>query len=300
MQMPSLLQKFGRDLIYLLVIGGLAVWVWIERAREDVWNNVLSSDIKNLGLVSTRQTEMLEQGIYMLTDAYKTNRNEQDKKQMERVKLQIESFKKNVRNLHNPIIASSSFYDQALSAADLKNLEYSTQKLRDSLTQFIENEPLTTNKINFDLGLDSSSRFWKTGQIRSRQQAITFLTDLETKTDIAYATLLNYCYKHLDNYCGRISNFIPIMLPEKPVFQVNEPITAEVFLAPKCTETNNLTIKVNGKSLPVFGGFARFAQRYSNPGKQKFLVQIERRNPLTGMIESFSKEYSLMIVDSCR
>jgi hypothetical protein len=298
MQISSLLQKFGRDLIYLLVIGGMTGWIWMERAREDVWNNVLSSDFKNLGLVSTRQTEFLEQGVYMLTDAYKTNRNEQDKKQMERVKLQIESFKQNVRNLHNPIIASTSFYEQALSAADLKNLEHSTQKLRDSLAQFIENEPLTRNKINFDLGLDSSSHFWKTGQIRSRQQAITFLTDLETKTDIAYATFLNYCSKHLDNYCGRISNFIPIMLPKKPVFQVNEPITAEIFLAPKCTDSNNLTIKINGKSLPVFGGFGSFSQRYPDPGEQKFQVLIERRNPLTGMVESFSKDYSLMIVDS--
>ena len=47
MPITLFLQKFGRDIVYLSIIGGMIGWSNVEGKRQEAWNDVLMQDLKN-------------------------------------------------------------------------------------------------------------------------------------------------------------------------------------------------------------------------------------------------------------
>ena len=63
MQIPSFLQKFGRDIVYLSIIIGMAGWIWVDERREQAWNDLLSNDMKTFEELVSRSNQNMQREI---------------------------------------------------------------------------------------------------------------------------------------------------------------------------------------------------------------------------------------------
>lgn len=71
------------------------------------------------------------------------------------------------------------------------------------------------------------------------------------------------------------------------------PFEADIFLLSYSTKSDNITIKVNGQPMPLEAGLARYKRTWHTPGVKSLPVHIEVRNPLTGEIRTYSKEFEV-------
>ena len=76
------------------------------------------------------------------------------------------------------------------------------------------------------------------------------------------------------------------------------PFEADIFMLAYSTKSDNVTIKVNGRPVPMEAGLARYKRTWNTPGIKSYLVDIEVRNPLTGEVKTWSKEFKTEVSDS--
>lgn len=76
------------------------------------------------------------------------------------------------------------------------------------------------------------------------------------------------------------------------------PFEADIFMLAYSTKSDNVTIKVNGRPVPMAAGLARYKRTWNTPGIKSYLVDIEVRNPLTGEIKTWSKEFKTEVSDN--
>ncbi|MBK6994456.1 MAG: hypothetical protein IPH31_05865 [Lewinellaceae bacterium] len=74
MQIPSFLQKFGRDIVYLCVISGLVGWIWVGGRRQELYNQLLFRDLKNNAQIIERYTYILMDEIRENTTDYESEK----------------------------------------------------------------------------------------------------------------------------------------------------------------------------------------------------------------------------------
>lgn len=76
------------------------------------------------------------------------------------------------------------------------------------------------------------------------------------------------------------------------------PFEADIFVCAYSTHSDNVTIKVDGRPVPMAAGLARYKRTWNTPGIKSFSVDIEARNPLTGEIKTWSKEFKTEVSDN--
>lgn len=64
------------------------------------------------------------------------------------------------------------------------------------------------------------------------------------------------------------------------------------------TQTENVTVKVNGKPVPMEAGLAQCKSAYNSPGIKYLPVEITMRNLLTVEIKTYSKEFATEVSDT--
>ena len=75
MQIPSVVKKFGRDVVYLRVIGGLVGWIWMDGKRAEVCKEVIAMDLRISRMVVKVSTPELRSGEYVSENAEIISRN---------------------------------------------------------------------------------------------------------------------------------------------------------------------------------------------------------------------------------
>jgi len=85
--------------------------------------------------------------------------------------------------------------------------------------------------------------------------------------------------------------FVPVVAANKSYVIKNEAYEAEIFLGSYSSTVDNLTVSVDGQPIIVRNGKAQFKLNPSSLGIKKHTAKISLRDPLTGEIESFTKQF---------
>lgn len=91
-----------------------------------------------------------------------------------------------------------------------------------------------------------------------------------------------------------LDDFIPMVAPKKSYLLLGETYEAEVFLG-AVADRSSVSIKVNGRALPVENGKATYQANAVRVGEQKYLVVISVKNPATGKIANYNREFSYRV-----
>ncbi len=76
----------------------------------------------------------------------------------------------------------------------------------------------------------------------------------------------------------------------KPYILLGETYESEIALGAYSSQAG-FTVSVNGRSLPVVDGKAKFTASGSRVGEQKYTATISVKNPQTGKVETFKKDF---------
>ena len=226
MQIPSFLQKFGRDIVYLCVIGGLMGWIWVDGKREVVCSKMFFDSMQSLDFFASQQNLMFRNEIDKAIFDYPYELDNNLKNQLESADRIILSFKKNLRQL----LGESNTETQSKPTLDWDKLNSSAQKLCDSLMLHIGNDQYIGAKIKGLLAQDSSNAFWGIARKSPPYQFPMLVKLLEIKSQAAYFEVLNYLARkvqHTDDYFDR---FYPVAISDKPAVLKCEAYKAFVFL----------------------------------------------------------------------
>ncbi|MBK6994458.1 MAG: hypothetical protein IPH31_05875 [Lewinellaceae bacterium] len=273
MQIPSFLQKFGRDIVYLSIIIGMAGWIWVDERREQAWNDLLSNDMKTFEELVSRSNQNKQREIEKTFYAYPDKDN---KRYCNRIGLaynETQAFKKNLRQILDES-GNSNPVNQTGSISNLDTLNLSARKLCDSLILYVGNDADAVTKIRSLLVQDSTTTFWEIAEKSKAHQSGILLRLMNLRTDAAYFEILNFLGRKVQSACGIGNATLPVVISERPAISIGEVFNAEVFLAQFQTNASNLKIKVNGNLLPVIEGIAHHSQRYTTPGEKRYTVLI--------------------------
>ncbi len=106
------------------------------------------------------------------------------------------------------------------------------------------------------------------------------------------AAVLNYLVKQVGAQSFKVDNFLPIASAPKSYIIAGDEYTADITIGASSRSVyDNMVIKVNGSSLDVKDGIAKFTTRPSSTGVQKYKVAITLTNPTTGKTETYEKEF---------
>lgn len=85
--------------------------------------------------------------------------------------------------------------------------------------------------------------------------------------------------------------FMPAVSPKKAYLIVGETYEADVFLASYSKTANNITLAVNGGTLPLKEGVGRYTASAGATGVQRYSVTASVKNPNTGEVKTFKKDF---------
>ena len=307
MQITSFLQKFGRDLLYLSIIAGMMGWIWVDESRQEDYNTMIFSDMKNMGDIVYSYNEDLFAKISQNSAYYQGEKEDEFISKAILAKKQVDAYQEMVSKLMQTLCATNpkhpNDFVRSISGQELESLKVFTKKLCDSLELYSDHDRDVTLNLKHFLAQDSSSAFWKVAKSSKAQQTGVLMQDLLARTDFAYKSVLNYLLKNTRTPIGGFTKWLPVVSAEKSSILKGQTYTAEIFLS-EYTESKmaerNTTIKVNGKQIPIKNGLVHFAQRYTTPGEKKYKVEIELKNPVTKHVTTLTKEFALLVIDSCR
>jgi gliding motility-associated protein GldM len=104
--------------------------------------------------------------------------------------------------------------------------------------------------------------------------------------------VLNYCATKVQGTDIKFDKFVPGVAPKKNYVILGEEFEAEVFLSAFSSKTDNVSINVDGRNVPLKEGIGTFSEKPSTVGEKKYTVTINLKNPTTGETETVRKEFS--------
>ena len=309
MQIPSFLQKFGRDLVYLSIIAGLMGWIWVEDRRQVEYNTMIFRDMKNMGDIVLVYNEDLLLKIEKNSEYLKGQKGDEFRLKAILARKQVDAYKEMVSKLMQSLGSNNSEnlykFNRPISTQELESLSVFTKKLCDSLALYSDHDIDVSFNLKHFLSQDSASIFWKVAKSSKAHQTGVLLEDLVARTDLAFVESLRYLLSNTSTGTDSYEDWYPIISvsSEKSVIYPGQTYIAEIFLGQyenlKMYERNT-TLRVDGKPFPIKDGLAHFSKRYTTSGEKKYRVDIELKNPVTKQVTSLTKEFALLVVDSCR
>ena len=180
-------------------------------------------------------------------------------------------------------------------------LERKIKETREKLLALVDNDPVLAESIPLKVeedwkesSIDKKSS-WADWKFRQMPVAAVFplLTKMQADAKASATTVLNHLFKQVSGEEIKFDAFEPVISASSGYVVKGEKYTADVFLSAYSTSAgDNTRILVNGTPLPVKEGKATWETTASRLGKNKYNVEIQVTNPLTGEVKSYKKEFT--------
>lgn len=140
---------------------------------------------------------------------------------------------------------------------------------------------------------NTKMKSWEEFKFKQMPVAAVFpiLGKMQADAKNSATAVLNYCAKKVGGEDIKFDRFVPAVSAEKSYVIQGEKYAADVFLSAYSSSADNISISVNGSNLPLKEGIARYETSTSGLGERTYKVSINVKNPLTGAVENFSKEF---------
>lgn len=172
------------------------------------------------------------------------------------------------------------------------------EETRAKLAQLVDNDKTVVEsmplKIDEEAVKKSDKKDWVEYNFLQMPVAAVFpiLTKIQNDSKASATSALNYILNKVSGEDIKFDKFQPVISASKGYIIRGDTYESEVFLSAYSTSAGDKTkIYVNGNSLPVEEGKAKYSVKTSGLGSQKYKVRIDVTNPLTNKTDSYEKEF---------
>jgi hypothetical protein len=178
--------------------------------------------------------------------------------------------------------------------------------IADSLTAYAGQDTSLKSQIRtclFDADVPNPPLWWTTLMKNgSRELALAFLQYQSLKLNMALHSALHYiavARMGQDDYL-RFPDQILVLAPVPGKIPVlNRPFQAEILLKGYSRIANNLKAFINCKQVPLIEGKAHYKTVFTKPGEQVITTKFEVKNPLTGELRNYTRDFTLNVLPEC-
>ena len=313
------------NLMYLVLTALLALNVSAE-----VMNAFFSLDkgLKNTNAIVETTNQQILANINKQADAYKNEQNEAYRQAAIEASEVVEEFNQYVDKLWHDLFEAAGgpkddhpnmpkrmkdkdittrmfVLGEGGSSQNPKGvgfeLERKIKETREKLLALVDNDPVLAESIPLKVeedwkesSIDKKSS-WADWKFRQMPVAAVFplLTKMQADAKASATTVLNHLFKQVSGEEIKFDAFEPVISASSGYVVKGEKYIADVFLSAYSTSAgDNTRILVNGSSLPVKDGKATWETIATRLGKNKYNVEIQVTNPLTGEVKSYKKEFT--------
>lgn len=270
--------------------------------------------MKDSGLIVDRSNEAVMSSIDKQADAYKSDVNEKWRQNAKKAKAISEGFISYIEGIRKDLWEKAGGDNPKVPGQpkDIRNKDLTTKMfINDGLGQEIQNKLEQTRQellalAEGDKEVEGSlplkieeipsgvkAKNWPEFKFKQMPVAAVFpiLGKIQSDAKNSYSSVLNFCAKKVGGEDIKFDKFTPAVSAEKSYVIQGEKYAADVFLSAYSTKSDNVSISVNGSAIPMKEGIARYETTTSGLGERTYRVSINVKNPLTGAVENFSKEF---------
>ncbi len=310
MSLPKEPRQLMINLMYIVLTAMLALNVSAE-----ILNAFLTMDkgIKESTEIVSLSNNILYQSIAEQANAYP--QYEKHNVTAEQVKIRINQFCNYIENLKLSVIEKTGGLDEYNLPKGKKDKDFASRffveggkgnQLKDSVlnTQIgvlnlitsEEDKEFLKSKIPLNIAEipeGSEKKDWADFVFGQMPVAavLPLLSKYQSDAKLTETSILNFLVNKIsakpihDEYKALIA-------ADKNYIIKGESLKAEIFLGAYSSTTDNITVKVNGRKVPVRNGKALFESQTNSLGSQELDVEIAARNPLTGVVKKYFEKYN--------
>ena len=311
MSIPKEPRQLMINLMYLVLTALLALNVSAE-----VMNAFFSLDkgMKTSRAIVDKNNEAMKSGIDATAEAYKNPKNEELKNKASealRIGNEFNSYIEGIRtmlfekakgpsktdpeipkDIRNKDITTKLFVNDGLG----NEIEAKIKETREKFLALVGNDPKVAASLPLDvepLPADTKSKNWSEFKFKQMPVAAIFpvLGKMQSDGKSSTSAVMNWCAEQMGKVDIKFDNFAPAVSAEKSYVISGDKYAADVFLSAYSSSADNVSISVNGANLATKDGVARYETGTSGVGERNFKVSINVKNPLTGEVKNYSKEF---------
>jgi gliding motility-associated protein GldM len=197
------------------------------------------------------------------------------------------------KDIRNKDITTKMFVNDGLGNEIMNKI----QATRDELIKLVDNDPGVVSALSLaveELPSNVKAKSWPEYKFKQMPVSAVFplLGKIQSDAKSSATAALNYCSTKVQGTDFKVDKFLVGVTPKKNYVILGETFEADVFLSAYSSKADNVSINVDGRSLPVKEGIANFTEKPSAVGEKKYSVTINVKNPATGQIESVKKDFS--------
>ena len=299
------------NLMYLVLTALLALNVSAE-----VMNAFFSLDkgMKASRDIVQRNNEAMIKGIDEQAKAYPSPKNDElasKAKEAQRVADEFVTYMDGIRtklfeiakgpseanpdipqDIRNKDVTTNLFINEGLGA----EIEGRIKETREKLLALTGNDPALASSLPLnveELPKDTKMKTWAEFKFKQMPVAACFpiVGKLQSDAKSSASAIINWSAEQMGKIDIKFDAFQPAVSAEKSYVIQGEKYSADIFLSAFSTKADNVSISVNGSSLPVKEGLAHWETSASGLGEKSFNVSINVKNPLTGEMKNYQKEF---------
>lgn len=299
------------NLMYLVLTALLALNVSAE-----VMNAFFSLDkgMKNSREIVQRNNEAMINGINEQAKAYPSPKNDElanKAKEAQRIADEFVSYMDGIRtklfeiakgpskenpdipqDIRNKDVTTNLFINEGLG----NEIEAKIKETREKLLALTDNNPEIAKSLPLEieqLPPHTDMKTWAEFKFKQMPVAAVFpiVGKMQSDAKSSASAIINWAAEQMGKIDIKFDAFQPAVSAEKSYVIQGEKYSADIFLSAFSTKADNVSISVNGSSLPVKEGLAHWETTASGLGEKSFNVSINVKNPLTGEMKNYSKEF---------
>lgn len=116
------------------------------------------------------------------------------------------------------------------------------------------------------------------------------LTKFQTDAKNSEAAIITFLASKIGGTVLEFDQFQPVAAAEKGYVISGEPFKADIFLSASSKQAS-YSVRVNGSSLSVKDGVAKYSTTTGSTGEQTYKVDISLKNPFTNKTDNFTKSF---------
>ncbi len=156
----------------------------------------------------------------------------------------------------------------------------------------------TIDKLTREISMPNDNNFsskttWIEDNFRGKtvQETYLLLTQYENQINLSTAAILKFLSEQMGRLELTYDKFDVFAQSPKPYVLLGETYESEIALGAYSSQAK-FSVSVNGQSLPIRDGKARYSTRAARIGEKTYSATISVVNPLTGETETFKKDFS--------
>jgi len=125
---------------------------------------------------------------------------------------------------------------------------------------------------------------------KSVARVYPILRRFQNEALISEAAIVNFLASQMGKLELTYDNFEVFAQSPKPYIRLGETYEADIMLGAYSSQAR-FSVSVNGSSLKIVAGKAKYTAKGTSVGEKKYTAKVSVSNPLTGEVETFTKDY---------